>query len=262
MFRPRVIPALLLKDKGLVKTVRFNKEKASYIGDPLNAVKIFNDKYADELIFLDITASRNRKRIDTELVRKIGEECNMPFGVGGGIRNLEDIRELLNAGAEKVVINTYAAENPVFIKQASEKFGSSAIVVCVDVKKNFTGQSKIYIYGGDKSTKYEVESYVKMMDKMGCGEIILNSIDLDGTMAGYDLDMIKKISLAVSVPVIALGGAGSTKHFCEAVSNGASAVAAGSLFVFHGKQRAVLISFPTQKELRELFVNQYLQQDI
>ena len=252
MFRPRVIPCLLLKNNGLVKSVKFRDY--TYIGDPLNAVKIFNEKKADELVFLDITASKEKRMIDVDLVRKIGEECNMPFAVGGGIRSVDQIRSLLKAGAEKVCINSYAFENPDFIKQASDEFGSSTIVVSIDVKKKMFGKQQVYIYSGTKSTGLDPVEYARKVAELGAGEIIINSIDHDGTMLGYDQNLIKNISDAVGIPVVALGGAGSLNDLKIAVSEGnASAVAAGSLFVFHGPRRAVLINFPTQKELTELF---------
>jgi imidazole glycerol-phosphate synthase subunit HisF len=252
MFRPRVIPCLLLRNNGLVKSVKF--KDYTYIGDPLNAVKIFNEKKADELIFLDITATKEKRIINIDLVEKIGEECNMPFAVGGGIHTTEQIRDLLKAGAEKVCINSYAYENFSFIRKASDEFGSSTIVVCVDVKKKLLGKQQVFVNAGTKATGMDPVSYVQKVAEMGAGEIIINSIDLDGTMQGYDIELIKSISEAVNVPVVALGGAGTAEHLKLAVKEGnASAVAAGSMFVFHGPRKAVLINFPTQKELMTLF---------
>ena len=254
MFRPRVIPVLLLKGKGLVKTVHFNKEKAIYIGDPINAVKIFNDRKADELVFLDITATRENRIVSLELMQKVGDEANMPFAVGGGIRSIEHIRDILSAGAEKVVINSYAFENPEFIKQASDTFGSSTIVVSIDVKKRLLGKEQVYINSGTKATGIDPVDFAILMAKMGAGEIIINSIDKDGTMEGYDLELVRKVSESVNIPVIALGGAGKSEHLRQAIIEGAaSAVAAGSYFVFHGPRRAVLISFPSKLELSTMF---------
>ncbi|MDD5570067.1 MAG: AglZ/HisF2 family acetamidino modification protein [Bacteroidales bacterium] len=254
MFRPRVIPCLLLKNLGLVKSVKFKDFR--YIGDPINAVKIFNDKKADELVFLDITASGEKRNVALKLIKDIGDECNMPFSVGGGIRTIENIKEILNAGAEKVCINSYAFENPEFIRKASETFGSSTIVISIDVKKNIFGKQNVYIYSGTKNTGIDPVAHAKNMEMFGAGEIIINSIDKDGTMEGYDIDLIKKVSDAVSIPVIALGGAGKAGDFKTAVDEGnASAVAAGSLFVYHGPRRAVLISFPKNEELLEIFKN-------
>ena len=253
MFRPRIIPVLLLRNLGLVKSVRFKDYK--YIGDPINAVKIFNDMKADELVFLDINASRENRCISLDFVHKVGDEANMPFAVGGGIRTLEDIGNILNNGAEKVVLNTVAIKNDDFVKEASEKFGSSTIVICVDVKKKMFGKDVVTYLGGSKLTKETPDKYAKKMENYGAGELIIQSIDKDGTYDGYDLDLIRKVSEAVTIPVVALGGAGKYRHFKEAVEIGkASAVAAGSFFVFHGPRRAVLISFPDRNEIAEIFM--------
>ncbi|TXB67274.1 imidazole glycerol phosphate synthase subunit HisF [Vicingus serpentipes] len=248
MFRPRVIPVLLLKGQGLVKTVKFTKP--NYIGDPINAVKIFNDLKADELVFLDILASKEKRLISLDFVKDVGEEANMPFAVGGGIRTIEDIRSIIGVGAEKVIINTYAAENPDFIKQAANTFGSSTIVVCIDVKKKRFGNLKTWILGGTKVTKYDPVEFAKLMEEKGSGEIIIQSIDRDGNMEGYDIDLIKKISEAVTVPVIALGGAAKITDLQEAYVNGyANGLAAGSMFVYHGNQKGVLINYPEKGSL-------------
>jgi imidazole glycerol-phosphate synthase subunit HisF len=248
MFRPRVIPVLLLKGQALVKSVRFKNHK--YIGDPINAVRIFNELRADELIFLDIEASRRNRLIDLDFVRKVGEEANMPFGVGGGIRTLDDIRRILAAGAEKIVINTYAGNNPEFVKEASDEFGSSTIVVCIDVKKKvFRGEVACGL-NGSKSTGLTPKNFAELMESNGAGELIIQSIDKDGTMAGYDIDLIRSVSTAVKVPVIALGGAGKTEDFVRAYKSGeANATAAGSMFVFRDARRGVLINYPEKKEL-------------
>jgi len=253
MFRPRVIPILLLRNLGLVKSIGFKDFR--YIGDPINAVKIFNDLHADELVFLDITASKEKRKISLDFVRKVGDECNMPFAVGGGIRTIEDIREILNSGAEKVVINTAAAEKPDFIRQASEEFGSSTIVVSMDVKKKFLGDNTVWTYSGSKATIYDPVIYAKLVAEKGTGEIIIQSIDHDGMMQGYDMDLISKISNSVTIPVVACSGAGSYQHLRQAVKEAnASAVAAGSLFVYHGARRAVLVNYPTPEELSKMFV--------
>ena len=253
MFRPRVIPLLLLRNLGLVKSVRFKNHR--YIGDPINAVKIFNDLKADELVFLDISASHEKRIISLDFVNRVGDEANMPFAVGGGIRSLHDIKQILNAGAEKVVINTYAAENPEFIKEASETFGSSAIVVCIDVKRNFFSKDKTWIFSGEKNTGMDPVSYACKIQEMGAGEIIIQSIENDGTMSGYYLKLIRSISESVTIPVVALGGAGNLQHIKEAVFEAkASAAAAGSMFIYHGPRKAVLINYPTQKELIDLYL--------
>src|SRR3954451_10328358 len=179
MFRPRVIPVLLLRDGGLVKTEGFGKQR--YIGDPINAVRIFNDLRADELVFLDILATREGRLISLDFVRDVGEEANMPFAVGGGVRSLEDIRSILSAGAEKVVINSYAAENPDFIEQAADAFGSSTITVCMDVKKKRLGPPQTWTEGGSRATGYAPEEFAKVAEEKGAGEIIVQSISRDGT---------------------------------------------------------------------------------
>jgi len=252
MFRPRIIPILLLKDKGIVKSKKFKNHK--YIGDPINAVKIFNDLRADELIFLDILATKEKRTVLIDFIKDIGNEANMPFAVGGGIRTIQNIKEIINAGAEKVVINTYALENPEFIKEASEMFGSSAITVCIDVKKNFFGTKIVYKNSGTNKTKFNPIEFSKLMEKNGAGEIIINSINHDGMMDGYDFDLIKIISENVKIPVVAAGGAGKLNDFCKVINESfASAVAAGSLFVYYGANQAVLINYPDQNEIFEMF---------
>jgi len=252
MFRPRIIPALLLRNLGLVKSVGFKDYK--YIGDPINAVKIFNDLKADELVFLDILATKEKRVISLDFVLKVGDEANMPFSVGGGLRTIQDIKSVLRAGAEKVVLNTYAVEDPSFIRKAAEEFGSSTITICIDVKKKILGKQQVYIYGGSKSTALDPVTFSKIMEEMGAGELIINSIDRDGSMEGYDIELIRTVSDAVTIPVVALGGAGKLADLNEAVKNGhASAVAAGSLFVFHGPRRAVLINYPQPEELKHIF---------
>jgi cyclase len=255
MYRPRVIPILLLKGKGLVKSIRFRNHK--YIGDPINAVRIFNDLKADELIFLDIQASKEKRTISLDFVHKVGNEANMPFAVGGGIRSINEIKKIINAGAEKVIINTHAVENPSFIKQASEEFGSSTIVVSMDVKKKLFGKKQLYTHGGNFPSGIYPIDFAQLMEEKGAGELILNSIEQDGTMAGYDLELIETVSKAVSIPVVAAGGAGQLDDFKNAVNDAyASAVAAGSMFVYHGPRRAVLINYPNQLLLNKLFFDE------
>jgi len=252
MFRPRVIPILLLKGQGLVKSIKFKDHR--YIGDPINAVKIFNDLKADELVILDILASKEKRSISLDFIRNVGDEANMPFAVGGGINNIKQIKDILNAGAEKVIINTSATLNPDLIKQASEIFGSSTIVVSIDVKKNLFRKKQVYTLGGLKSTRLNPISFAELMEENGAGEIIINSIYHDGMMTGYDIPLIKEISQAVSIPVVATGGAGSLNDFAKVIYNtNVSAVAAGSMFVYHGARRGVLINYPTNKELLKLF---------
>ncbi|PYT00006.1 MAG: imidazole glycerol phosphate synthase subunit HisF [Acidobacteria bacterium] len=248
MFRPRVIPVLLLKDQALVKSVRFKNCK--YIGDPINAVRIFNELKADELVFLDIDASRKDRAISLDFVREVGEEAFMPFSVGGGVRTIEDIKAILAAGAEKVIVGTRAGLEPAFIREASERFGSSTIVVCMDVKKKLFYGDRTWVINGSRSTPYTPLEFARLMEENGAGELIVQSIDRDGTMNGYDVDLIKTVSTAVGIPVIALGGAGRKEHLTDAFRDGrANALAAGSMFVFQDKRRGVLINYPEKGEL-------------
>jgi len=250
MLKKRVIPCLLLKNNGLVKTVRFENPK--YVGDPINAIKIFNEKEADELIFLDITATPENRKPQMKLLSEIASECFMPLAYGGGIRTLEEIKEIFNLGIEKVVINSYAAENPLFIKQAAEIFGSQSIVAAIDVKKNVSGRYEIFTYGGRRATNLEPVQFAKRMEEMGAGELFLNSIDKDGTMSGCDIELIRTVSGAINIPVIACGGMGKLGDLKNAIESGASAVAAGSMFVFYGSHRAVLISYLTPQEMNSI----------
>lgn len=255
MTSPRVIPCLLLKGEGLVKTVKFRSP--TYLGDPRNTVKIFNEKEVDELALLDITATPEKRKPRFDLVKEIVSEAFMPVAYGGGIRDLDDARQMLALGVEKIVIGTYAEENPAFVAEAADMFGSQSVVVCLDVKRGLFGGYEVVTNCGKKGTRRDPVSMAREMETRGAGEIIVNSIDRDGTMSGYDIDLLKSVSGAVSVPVIACGGAGRIEDFRDAVDRGgASAVAAGSLFVFQGKHRAVLISFPTQTQLRNVFCEQ------
>jgi len=248
----RVIPCLLLRSNGLVKTIKF--KNPVYVGDPINAVKIFNEKEVDELIFLDIDATRNRTEPSYHIIKNIASECFMPFCYGGGINRLDQIEKIIELGTEKVCINSAAYLQPELVKEAVGKFGSSTIVVAIDVKKNTFGKYRVYINGGTKDTKLHPVEYVKRIESLGAGEIFLNSIDLDGTMAGYDLDLIQMVSGTVSIPVIVCGGAGNLQHFKEAITiGGASAVSAGSFFVFQGKRRAVLITYPEYNVIKDIF---------
>lgn len=252
MFRPRVIPVLLLKNLGLVKSIKFKNHR--YIGDPINAVKIFNDLRADELVFLDINATKEGRLISLDFVNKVGDEANMPFGVGGGIKSIQDIRKILENGAEKVVLNTVACEDSNFIKEAADTFGSSTIVVCLDVKKNLFGKYEIVYMNAKKKLKENVVEFAQKLADYGAGELIIQSVDRDGTYSGYDIELIKKISEAVTIPVVALGGARDYSDFSRASKEGfASAVAAGSLFVYHGARRAVLINFPNKNVIADIF---------
>lgn len=248
MFRPRIIPVLLLKKKGLVKSKQFKDYK--YIGDPINAVKIFNDLKADELVFLDINATKEKRLISLDFVKNVGEEANMPFAVGGGVRTIKNIKDIINSGAEKVIINTYANENPDFIKEATDTFGSSTIVVCIDVKKKRFSKIQTWTNCGAKATGYSPIDFAMLMQEKGAGEIIIQSIENDGLMTGYDIELIRKISENVSIPVVALGGAGNIQHLERAYKEGfANGLAAGSMFVYQGKNKGVLINYPEKAEL-------------
>lgn len=242
MFSPRVIPVLLLQNDYLVKSVQFGKY--NYIGDPINAVRLFNDFKADELIFLDIEATKQGRLISLDFVHDVGEEAKMPFAVGGGIRTLEDIRRIISAGAEKVVLCSIACDRPQFVKEAAEEFGSSTIVVCMDVKKKWLGKEQVWSHAGSKATGISPVDFSKQMQELGAGEIVVQSIERDGTMQGYDLDLIHSISKVVNIPVVALGGAGSYQDLQKVHEVGyASAMAAGSLFVYQGSNKGVLISY-------------------
>jgi cyclase len=248
MFRPRVIPVLLLKNNGLVKSEGFKQH--TYIGDPINAVRIFNDLRADELVFLDIDASAQGRCISPELVKDIGDEANMPFAVGGGIRTIGQIRDLIHAGAEKVIINASAVNDPEFIREAANTFGSSTIVVCLDVKKKFLGGLQTWTINGTKSSGKSPVEFAKHMQELGAGELIVQSIERDGKMQGYDIELIRTVSEAVTIPVVALGGAGKLTDLKEAYEKGkATGLAAGSLFVYQGPMKGVLINYPERGEL-------------
>jgi cyclase len=237
---------LLLKGQGLVKSVRFKGHR--YIGDPLNAARIFNELRADELIFLDIEASPGKRLISLEFVNAVAEEVTMPFSVGGGIRSIEDIRAVIRAGIEKVIIGTQAARDPAFIRLAADEFGSSTISVCIDVKKSLFGRDGVKSLGGRQATGFGPVEFAQLMESNGAGELIIQSIDRDGMMSGYDIKLINAVAASVSVPVVALGGAGNEDDLVKAVEQGhANDVAAGSIFVYQSKQRGVLINYPSNK---------------
>jgi imidazole glycerol-phosphate synthase subunit HisF len=253
MKRVRVIPALLIQNKGLVKSIRFKDHK--YVGDPINAVKIFNEKEVDEIVVLDISATVEKRSPDIQRIKEIAEEAFMPLGYGGGITQLNEIKALINAGIEKVVINTAAFDNPKLITDAAKYVGSQSIMLSIDVKKNIWGKYKVYVQHGSRNTGLDPVDYAKQMENAGAGELLVNSIDRDGTFEGYDTSIIEQISAAVNIPVVAIGGASSVNDFAQAIQHGASAVAAGSLFVFQRPHRAVLISYPGQEELKEKLFN-------
>ena len=252
MLAVRAIPILLYGGTGLVKSIKFKDPK--YVGDPINAVKIFNEKEVDEIVLLDITATPNNRRPDFRLIASVASECFMPMGYGGGIQDIEDIKRIFKLGVEKVSINSAAISDPELIRRAADISGSQSIVVSIDVKKNRFGRYEVYTHGGRKPTGLDPVRFAGEMQRQGAGEILLNSIDRDGTMQGYDLDLIGRVTGVVGIPVIACGGAGKLQDLADAVHvGGASAAAAGSFFVFHGKHRAVLISYPSLEDLIATF---------
>lgn len=251
--RTRVIPALLLHKGGLIKSVKFKDYK--YVGDPINAVKIFNEKEVDEIAVIDIDATRENRPPNFEQLIEIASEAFMPLSYGGGITTIEQIKKILFGGVEKVIINKAAHTNPSLITEAARLFGNQSVVISIDAKKSLLGGYKVYIDNAVKKTVYSPEAFAKRMEEAGAGEILLNCIDADGTYKGYDLVLLKSVADAVSIPVIVQGGAGSVEDFAEAKKNGASAVVAGSMFVFQRPHQAVLISYPSQLELKEKLFN-------
>ena len=248
MFRPRIIPVLLLKKNALVKSIKF--KNYNYIGDPINAVKIFNDLKSDELVFLDINATKENKLISLDFVKKVSEEANMPFAVGGGIKSLDSIYKVISSGAEKVIICSEAVRNPNFIKEASDSFGTSTVSVCIDYKNTVLKNNLVYRASARRRSRYTTLEFAMLMQEKGAGEIILQSISRDGTMDGYDIDLIKTISDAITIPTVALGGAGKLTDLKNVYENGnASGIAAGSLFVYQGKNKGVLINYPSWQDV-------------
>ena len=252
MLSVRVIPCLLLKNTGLVKTINF--KNPTYIGDPINAVHIFNDLEVDEIIFLDITKTRESKPPNFDLLQGIANECFIPFCYGGGVSDIETMKKLFKLGTEKIALNSAAFLNRDLVKMASDSFGSQSIVVSIDVKTNWFGKTEVVINCGKKATGIDPVSYAAEMQRKGAGELLINSIDRDGTRKGYDIQLLKQITENVDIPVIASGGAGKPEHFREVVINSrVSAVAAGSLFVYYGNKNGVLINYPDRKTIENLF---------
>jgi imidazole glycerol-phosphate synthase subunit HisF len=253
MLYPRIIPSLLIHKKGLVKTTKFKKKK--YVGDPINAVKIFNEKEVDELIVLDIDASVCESEPDFKMIENIANECRMPLCYGGGVKTIEQALRIFNLGVEKIAISSLAVENPTIINELSKRVGSQSIVVVLDVKKKIFGDKyDLFIHNGTKKVKIDfVEFAVKMQD-LGAGEIILNSIDNDGMMAGFNTSIIKKMTAVLKIPLTVLGGAGTMEDIGELIKeNGIVGISAGSLFIFKGKYKAVLINYPVKLEKEQLF---------
>jgi imidazole glycerol-phosphate synthase subunit HisF len=250
MLRPRVIPILLLSNAGLYKTRQF--KNPIYIGDPINTVRIFNEKECDEIVILDIEASLTGREPATEVIADIVSEGFMPIAYGGGIRTVDQVRAIFKRGVEKIVLNTVAAERPEMIRQIAAVAGSSSVVVSIDVKRRLFGRYEVFVRGGRESTGRDPVEFAQQAERLGAGEILLNSIDRDGTMEGYDLVLIQRVARAITIPLIVCGGAGSLEDFASAIRAGASGVSAGSMFVFQGKHRAVLISYPLPSQIEAL----------
>jgi len=255
MLRSRIIPCLLIKNRGLVKTVNFDNPK--YVGDPINAVKIFNEKESDEIIVLDIDATRLNREPDYEMIKNLAIECRMPLCYGGGVKNVEQIKKIISLGVEKVAISSSALNQPSLISHAAKMVGSQSVVVIVDVKKKrFVNKYEAYTHNGTISTKQEIVKLVKHFASLGAGEIVINSIDRDGYMNGYDLKLVEQVRDVISLPITVLGGAGTHEHMSELVNSfGVIGAAAGSMFVFKGKYKAVLINYPSQKEKDKIITN-------
>lgn len=249
MLRTRVIPVLLISDRKLVKTVKF--KKPVYVGDPINTIKIFNDKEVDEIAVLDINASRLKRQPDYEYIESLASQCFMPLAYGGGVTDSIQAQRILELGVEKIILNTSAINDMDVVSSISEQAGSQSVVVSIDVKKNWLGKYEVVISGGKKKTGLKPADCIVKAVEHGAGEILINSVDKDGTLSGYDTELISEISSLVDVPIIACGGARNIDDFKLALDSGATAVAAGSMFVFTGPHRAVLISYPKYTDLQE-----------
>jgi imidazole glycerol-phosphate synthase subunit HisF len=251
MLRPRVIPLLLIKNKGLVKSIKFSEYK--YVGDPINAVRIFNEKKVDELMMIDIDATSKSESPNFEMIKLWASECRMPLCYGGGIKTLDDAQKIFALGVEKIALSSEAISNPLLVKQISDKVGSQSVVVVLDVKKNFFGNYEIYTHNAKKLTKVKIFDFIQKLEKLGVGEIIINSIDRDGLMKGYDILLAKKVREKISIPITILGGAGNYEDIKQLVNEfkiiGAGA---GSLFVFKGKYKAVLINYLSDDQKNNL----------
>jgi len=256
MLRPRIIPCLLVKDKGLVKTVQFKAPK--YVGDPINAVRIFNEKQVDELTVLDIDASAENREPDYKMIENLAAECRMPLCYGGGVKTVDQAQRIFSLGVEKIAISSAAVENPDLVTKIAERVGIQSVVVILDVKKRVWGGYEVYINNGKKATSKDPLQLVKQFEKLGAGEVVINSIDQDGVMKGYDLDLAEKIRNITNLPLTVLGGAGSLDHIGQLISRfGIIGASAGSLFVFKGIYRAVLINYPNPIEKDTLIKNSY-----
>jgi imidazole glycerol-phosphate synthase subunit HisF len=251
VLRPRIIPCLLVHDKGLVKTVQFGKPK--YVGDPINAVKIFNEKEVDEIVVLDIDATVRGADPDYEMIRNLAAECRMPLCYGGGVRTVEQAVRIIKLGVEKVAISAAALADPSLVTALAKQVGSQSVVVVLDVRRGKSGRPEIWTHNGTRATGREPLELARRFEELGAGEIVVNSIDQDGVMKGYDLDLVKQVREAVTVPLTALGGAGSLKDVETLIRTfGILGAAAGSLFVFKGVYKAVLINYPSRADKRAL----------
>lgn len=248
MLRPRIIPCLLVKNGGLVKTIRFGESK--YVGDPINAVRIFNEKEVDELTVLDIDATVHNREPNYRMIANLAAECRMPLCYGGGVRRVEQVEKIISLGVEKVAMSAAAVRTPDLIKQAAERVGNQSVVVVMDVKKaGLLRRYEVFTHNGTQSTGLDPVSFARRAHAAGAGEVVVNAIDRDGAMEGYDLELISRVREAMSLPVTVLGGAGSLAHIQGLIRKfGIIGAAAGSLFVFKGKYRAVLINYPLQAE--------------
>lgn len=252
MLRPRIIPCLLVHKKGLVKTVNFRDPK--YVGDPINAVKIFNEKEVDELIVFDIDASAEIRDPDFTLIKNLAAECRMPLCYGGGVKSVAHAKQIINLGAEKVALSSAAVENPKVVSDIAEEVGKQSVIVVVDVKKRgLLGKYEVFTHNGTRATGKNPREFAQEMERLGVGEIVINSIDNDGKMNGYDLKLIESIREVVNVPMTVLGGAGSLSDIKQIVDKfGVIGVAAGSFFVFKGVYKAVLINYPKRNDIQDI----------
>lgn len=253
MLRSRIIPCLLVHDKGLVKTLKFSVEDGKYVGDPINAVKIFNEKHVDEIMVIDIDATVEGREPDYEMIKNVATECRMPLCYGGGVTTVEQVRKIIKLGAEKVAVSAAALANPELLRQMSAAVGAQSVVLVLDIakKKSFFGGShyEIFTHNGKKKTGKKLYDFLKEIADIPYGELVINNIDLDGVMTGYDLEMCDKVRELTEVPLTFLGGAGSYDDLKALVDRfGVIGAAAGSIFVFKGKYKAVLIQYPLPEE--------------
>lgn len=244
MLRPRIIPCLLVRDKGLVKTTKFKDDR--YLGDPMNAVRIFNEKEVDEIVILDIDATAQGRGPDLQMIQHWAEECRMPLCYGGGITTVEQAQEIFSLGVEKIALSSGAINNPDLVTQLAEKVGSQSVVIILDVRKKLFGSYEVYTHNGKRATGKSPFELIQEFQKLGAGEIVINNIDADGVMKGYDLALMEKARKSTTLPLTAVGGAGSLEDIGELIKKfGIIGASAGSLFVYKGKLKAVLINYPS-----------------